>query len=191
MSTVATTVGFGAPATHGAHTFRVEVPASRTEPVVIVEDYGYAGGLDGRPLEVSRVRVRRPIWTIIAEVARQHFNERLKAKGHSTSRWTVGTTLVERHLGRELCVLAWAAESANEVQAQIIGNNWQAFRPEERWWLFMETVGHAGGIDDAHRGWRRALFYALSDGERPPAKSKAWRPRESDQISLVLEPDPE
>jgi Protein of unknown function (DUF3780) len=41
MSEATATVDFGAPEKFGAHVFRVEIPATRTEPVVIVEDYGY------------------------------------------------------------------------------------------------------------------------------------------------------
>lgn len=37
------TVDFGALDKFGAHVFRIEIPASRNESVVIVEDYGYRG----------------------------------------------------------------------------------------------------------------------------------------------------
>jgi len=191
MSGATKIVGFGASSHFGAHVFRVEIPASRTEPVVIVEDYGYEGGLDGLPQEASRVVLRRQVWTAIADAARREFNERLKAKGLPTGRWLVGKTLVERRLGRELCVLAWAAETANEAQLPVICYKWLAFRPEERWWLFTETVAQAGRPEDTQRGWRRALFHALSDGEIPAARPRTPRPRDSDQIALPLDADPE
>ena len=41
------TVDFGAPADFGAHLFRVEIPAARSQPVMIVEDYGYRGEQGG------------------------------------------------------------------------------------------------------------------------------------------------
>ncbi len=45
----AQTIDFGAPTNFGAHLFRVEIPASRDESVVIVEDYGYRGQEGGHP----------------------------------------------------------------------------------------------------------------------------------------------
>lgn len=79
-----------------------------------------------------------------------------------------------------LCVLAWAAETADADQVRVICSKWAALRPEERWWLFAMTVAEAGLPDDTQRGWRRALFYALSDGEKPPSKRKRPRPQEHD-----------
>lgn len=40
---------------------------------------------------------------------------------------------MERLLGKELCVLAWAAETANAEQLPVICSKWAALRPEERW----------------------------------------------------------
>jgi hypothetical protein len=41
-------------------------------------------------------------------------------------------------------------------------------------------------IPQGQRGWRRALFYALSDGEPPPVGRKRRRPAEHDVFSLPL-----
>ena len=113
MSEKPKTVDFGAPDTFGAHLFRVEIPAARTEPVVIVEDYGYRGQEGGIPRDEERVVLKRPVWSAIADIARREFNDRLKAAKVLTGRWHTGTNLVDRLLGKELCVLAWAAETAN------------------------------------------------------------------------------
>lgn len=156
-----TTVDFGAPDKFGAHLFRVEIPASRHEPVVIVEDYGYRGQESGIPREETRVVLTRPVWSAIADIVRHEFNGRLKAAKILTARWHTGTNLVDRLLGKELCVLAWAAETANPEQFPIICSKWAALRPEERWWLFSMTVAEAGLPEDSERGWRRALFRAL------------------------------
>jgi hypothetical protein len=93
---------------------------------------------------------------------------------------------VERLLGKELCVLAWAAETANDEQIPVICSKWAALRPEERWWLFSMTVAEAGLPEDTQRGWRRALFHALSDGEKPPAHRKRRRPVDTDLVNLSL-----
>ena len=51
----------------------------------------------------------RSVWSGIAEAARHDFNERLRQRKIATSRWKTGPNLVDRLLGKELCVLAWAA----------------------------------------------------------------------------------
>lgn len=191
MSEKMQTVDFGAPADFGAYVFRVEIPASRIEPVIIIEDYGYRGLEGGIPRSEERVLLKRPVWSAIAETARREFNERLKAAKVTTGRWHTGANLVDRLLGKELCVLAWSAESASPEQISVICSKWAALRPEERWWLFAMTVAEAGLPEDTQRGWRRALFYALSDGEKANlARKRAPRPTEQDLFSLPLFEDP-
>jgi hypothetical protein len=180
------TVDFGAPERFGAHIFRVEIPAVRIDPVRIIEDYGYRGQEGGIPRDEERVILKRPVWSAIADIARREFNERLKAAQVQTGRWHTGTNLVDRLLGRELCILSWAAETANEEQFPVICSKWAALRPEERWWLFAMTVAEAGLPDDTQRGWRRALFFALSDGEKPPTGRRRPRPKEQDLFDLPL-----
>jgi hypothetical protein len=185
------TVDFGAPAEFGAHLFRVEIPASRTASVAIIEDYGYRGLEGGIPRDEERVILRRAAWSGIADIARREFNDRLKAAKVLTGRWHTGTNLVDRLLGKELCVLAWAAETASDDEILVICSKWAALRPEERWWLFTMTVAEAGTPDDTQRGWRRALFHALSDGEKPVQGKKRHRPIEQDMFSLPLFKDKE
>jgi hypothetical protein len=185
------TVDFGAPTTFGAHLFRVEIPAARNESILIVEDYGYRGQEGGIPHNEERVVLRRPVWSAIADIARREFNDRLKAAKVITGRWHTGTNLVDRLLGKELCVLAWAAETATEDQIYVICSKWAALRPEERWWLFAMTVAEAGLPEDTQRGWRRALFCALSDGKKSAPGRKRRRPVEQDLLDLPLFKDSE
>lgn len=180
------TVDFGAPEKFGAHLFRVEIPGARNEAVRIFEDYGYRGLEGGIARDEERVILSRAVWSGIADISRREFNDRLKAAKVPVGRWHGGTNLVDRLLGKELCVLAWAAETANEDQIAVICSKWAALRPEERWWLFSMTVAEAGLPEDTQRGWRRALHLALSDGEKPPASSRRRRPVESDLFSLPL-----
>jgi hypothetical protein len=179
-------VDFGVLESFGTHVFRVEIPAARTEPVRIIEDYGYRGLDGGIPRAEARAILPRAVWSGIAEIARHEFNTRLKSARIPAGRWHAGTNLVERLLGKELSVLAWAAETANAEQIPVIGSKWAALRPEERWWLFAMTVAEAGLPEDTQRGWRRALFHALSDGEKSPVYSKRRRPADSGLCSLSL-----
>lgn len=180
------TIDFGAPTKFGSHVFRVEIPATKNHSVIIVEDYGYSGQQSGIPREEERVRLNRDAWSGIADVARREFNERLKAAKLLVGRWHTGTNLVDRLLGKELCVLAWAAETATPDQVRIICSKWAALRPEERWWLFAMTVAETGLPEDSMRGWRRALFFALSDGHKRTEGTKRRRPIEKDSIQLPL-----
>lgn len=178
--------GFGAPDQFGAYVFRVEIPPSRAEPVRIVEHYGYEGGEGGIPVEEDRALVPRPVWAAIAETAQVDFNERLRPKKIATGRWKTGANLVDRMLGKELCVLAWAAEHATPDELPTICSKWTALRPEERWWLFAMTVAEAGQPEDRDRGWRKALYYALADGQAASPSKKRRRPLEADLATLPL-----
>jgi len=180
------TVDFGAPVAFGAHLFRVEIPAARNASVVIVEDYGYRGQESGIPRDEERVILERPVWSAIADIVRREFNARLKAAKILTGRWHTGVNLMDRLLGKELCVLAWAAETATPEQIPVICSKWAALRPEERWWLFSMTVAEGGLPQDAQRGWRRALFYALSDGDKQTPQKRRPRPVEQDLLNLPL-----
>src|SRR5690242_6281243 len=186
MSERFSTVDFGSPEKFGSHLFCVEIAAARKEPVLIIEDYGYRGLEGGIPREEERVVLERSVWSAIADIARREFNDRLKTAKLPTGRWHAGTNLVDRLLGKELCVLAWAAETANEEQLPIICSKWAALRPEERWWLFSMTVAEAGLPEDTARGWRRALFSALSDGVKPSPGRRRPRPVEQDMFRLPL-----
>jgi hypothetical protein len=173
------------------HHFRVDLPAAATAPVVITEDYGLSGGEGGVPYEEVRVVLPRAVWTGISAVAKRDFNVRLKAQKLPAGQWKVGTgddaVKVERLLGKELCVLAWAAEPATSKDAlSVISQKWTSLRPEERWWLFAMTVAEAGRADDSHRGWRRALNAALSDpGDDFDGRESRGRPFLEGHSSLL------
>jgi hypothetical protein len=186
MSGLPPTVDFGAPEAFGAHVFRVEIAVAKAEPVRIVEDYGYQGGDKGVPYDEARAIVSRSTWSVIGDAARRDFNERLKTQKQSTGRWKAGKTLVDRLLGKELCVLAWAAEGAKPEQLPVICTRWAALRPEERWWLFSMTVAEAGLPEDGERGWRKALHAALSDGARTTTAEKRRRSRTEDPMEMPL-----
>lgn len=179
------TEGFGAPTEFRQHVFRVEIPSTQGGEVRLVEDYGLKGGDHGAPNEELRVVLPREVWAGIAETARRDFNERLKAHKLATGRWLAGVTKVERLLGKELCVLAWAAERATRAECKVICAKWGALRPEERWWLFSQTVSEAGLAEDTERGWRKALYHALSDGEAPEiARARPKRPADIEDLPL-------
>lgn len=156
-------IGFGASAEFGAHVFKANIPAGRAGEVVLTEDYGYLAGLEGTPEYEVRAVLPRGKWGKLADAARKDFNARLRARKVPPSSWKPQDNPLDRMLGKELCVLMWAAEHAGEEQLDAICIKWTALRPEERWWLYAMTAAQGGLAEDGKRGWRRALFYALSD----------------------------
>lgn len=156
------TLGFGVPATSDPHHFVVRIPRGNTAPVLICEHLGM-GSETARDQVLDRVLLERPRWTAICTEVQRAFNARLKEHNLATAAWKVGDTPVDRLLGKELCVLAWAVERLAPEKIGIAVRNWLALRPEERWWLFGMTAIATGGIRDAEKGWRVALRYALGD----------------------------
>ncbi|WP_109556660.1 DUF3780 domain-containing protein, partial [Escherichia coli] len=112
------------------------------------------------------------LWTKIRDDVRRDFNARLKIKKQSSGTWSTGKVKLDRFLGRELCVLGWAAEHASPDECLVICQKWLALRPEERWWLYSKTAAEAGRDDQTQRGWRKALYCALSDGANIKLETK-------------------
>lgn len=141
------------------------------------------------PDTLDRVELSRAKWTAIADPVRRLFNERLKQKGHATGRWSIGHNKVERLLGKELCVLAWAVEHAPLELVPTAVTNWSGLKPEERWWLFTMTAAATGGVDDGDIGWRKALRYALTENpvrDDSPKVKKARLPRSRDMPLFAM-----
>ena len=168
------TQGFGVPLTIAPHHFVVVIPRGNRQPVKIIEDLGMHTQGDESEL-LDRVILPRSAWTGIANPVKRMFNERLKTHKLKPGKWKVGENRVDRLLGKELCVLAWAIEDLESEKIGTALRNWLALRQEERWWLFGVTAATAGGLNDKGRGWRMALRYALGDTPQPTIK----RPRRS------------
>ncbi|MEA3276395.1 MAG: anti-phage-associated DUF3780 domain-containing protein [Pseudomonadota bacterium] len=174
------TLGFGVPATSDPHHFVVRIPRGNTAAVLICEHLGM-GSETAREQVIDRVLLERPRWTAIRAEVQRAFNARLKEHNLATGTWKVGDTPVDRLLGKELCVLAWAVERLDPEKIRIAVRNWLALRPEERWWLFGMTAIATGGIGDAEKGWRVALRYALGDvAQNELMKTRLLGRKESD-----------
>lgn len=166
------TLGFGVPATSDPHHFKVLIPKSNTGKVQISEYLGLQAASSDNAI-IDRALLDRPRWTAIRSEVQRAFNARLAAHGLKSSAWKVGENPVDRLLGKELCVLAWAVEQMDTDKIPVAVRNWLALRPEERWWLFGMTAMATGGIKDAGKGWRIALCHALGD----VAQSELLAPR--------------
>jgi hypothetical protein len=157
------TTGFGVPNDIDPHHFVVDIPAARANPIVVTEQFGLAGGSNGLPDSIERCRLNQDAWNSIRKELERVLNDRLKEKKLATSRWKSGKNQVERLLGRELCVLAWAIEAASRETIPNAIRNWSGLKPEERWWLFAMTASMTGTSQDVDLGWRKALRVALTE----------------------------
>lgn len=189
------TIGFGCPNTTDPHRFEVEIPPGRGATVSVVEYYGIRAGIGGAPQLAERCLLLRTHWGLIAEDVKREFNERLRARKLAAGRWIVGTNKVERLLGRELLVLAWAIEHADPELIPNAIRNWVGLRPEERWWLYTMTAAATGLAHQSEIGWRKALRYALTENplsevrpadERQSLKPKGSRKREHGEGMMSL-----
>lgn len=166
------TLGFGVPATSDPHHFKVIVPRNNTSPVQVSEYLGLQALSDAHSV-LDRAVLDRARWTAIRAEVQRAFNARLSTHNLKPSAWKAGDNLVDRLLGKELCVLVWAVEHMDMEKIPVAVRNWLSLRPEERWWLFGMTAMSTGGIGDGDKGWRLALRHALGD----VAQSELLSPR--------------
>lgn len=177
------TTGFGVPNDIDPHHFVVDIPAARANPVVITEQFGLSGGSNGLPDSLERCRLNQDAWNAVRKELERVLNDRLKEKKLATSRWKSGKNQVERLLGRELCILAWAIEAAPKETIPNAIRNWAGLKPEERWWLFAMAASMTGTSQDVDVGWRKALRVALTEnptGEEVVA-IRAKRPKSAEE----------
>jgi Protein of unknown function (DUF3780) len=156
------TLGFGVPATSDPHHFKVIIPKTNSGKVQISEYLSLQAQSDEFAV-IDRVLLARHRWAAIRSEVQRTFNARLKEHKLRTSAWKIGENPLDRLLGKELCVLAWAVENMDMEKIPVAVRNWLALRPEERWWLFGMTAISTGGINDGEKGWRIALRHALGD----------------------------
>ncbi|WP_165744674.1 anti-phage-associated DUF3780 domain-containing protein [Pseudoalteromonas sp. Z9A6] len=171
------TLGFGVPASSDPHHFKVIIPKANSGKVEISEHLGMQAQSEEHSV-VERVVLERPCWTAIRAEVQRAFNARLKSYDLKPSSWKVGENVVDRLLGKELCVLAWAVESMDVENISVAVRNWLALRPEERWWLFGMTAMSTGHKDERDVGWRIALRHALGDIVQTESLDKDKQARE-------------
>ena len=183
------TRGFGVPDTVDPHHFVVTIPAGRSGDIVISEHYGVTASND-EPDVLIRCRLTRSAWRSIADACKRVLNDRLKEKKLKPSRWSAGDNPVERLLGKEICVLAWAVEAADPQTYPVAAAAWVGLKPEERWWLFRMADQGSGGAEDTDIGWRKAIRVGFTESPGPEeirAKKKSKKRNiEGDLFSLPL-----
>lgn len=186
-------LGFGFSSKYTEHCFLVTFPTSQAKSTeIMISEHFYWKPEQESPVEVSfndedrqlKVKLKRFVWEQIEEEVKAEFNRRLRAMGIKTGRWIKkGQVPVDRTLGKELILLAWAIEDADPALIPTAIRNWLGLAPEERWWLYTMTnaaTGHA--IKDRNRGWRKAVRFALTEN---PVMESVLRNRRS-EFELTL-----
>ena len=191
----ATLLGFGFDPEQTEHCFLVTIPASKakTAEVYVSEHYHWQEPKKGQEVQPSfndedaqlKAVLSRMMWDQIEESLKAEFNRRLRNLGQKSGRWLKkGQIPVDRTLGKELCLLAWALEDADPALAYTAVNNWLGLAPEERWWLYTMTNAATGhGIKGRNKGWRKAVRFALTEN---PVMEGVLRNRRSEfELSLI------
>ena len=184
------TLGFGVPATSDPHHFKVIIPKANSGKVEISEYLGMQAQSEELSV-IERVVLDRTSWSAIRAEVQRAFNARLKSYDLKPSSWKVGENVVDRLLGKELCVLAWAVEGMDVENISVAVRNWLALRPEERWWLFGMTAMSTGHKDDRDVGWRIALRHALGDIVQTESPEKDRQVREVPPSYSLVQDDTE
>ncbi len=187
-------LGFGYNPDLTDHYFLVTIPGSRAKgaEVMISEHFEWQNPEKGKEIYTSlnnenahiKVILKRFMWNDIAEETKAEFNRRLRTYGIKPGKWkNKGQIHLERTLGKELVLLAWAIEECDPVLISTAVRNWLGLAPEERWWLYTMTnasTGHA--LNDRNKGWRKAIRFALT--ENPVSDQALLKRREEFQQSL-------
>jgi hypothetical protein len=180
------TTGFGVPDTIDPHHFIVRIPRGSVGQIEIIERFGI-NAQSSEDEEILRCRLSRAAWAGIKEEVTRVLNDRLREKKLKTSRWSAGDNKVERLLGRELCLLAWAVESARENDIPTACASWAGLKPEERWWLFRVCENAGGSADEADFGWRKAVRVAFTE-VLDPATKRSRRKNKAQSVDLFSLP---
>lgn len=183
-------LGFGFMPEQNEHFFLVTVPKSRAQKadVLISEHFRWKQPDKGEKIPISfndenaqlKVILPRRFWDEIAEEVKAEFNRRLRGMGIKIGKWLKkGQIPVERSLGKELVLLAWAIEECDPFLISTAIRNWLGLVPEERWWLYTMTnasTGHA--VNGKGKGWRKAVRFALTENPVSESGQSAVRRRQ-------------
>ena len=181
-------VGLGFMPEESRHGFVIDIPKGiGGEDLIFItehrgEDLDHLGAnathsrsLTDPSLRVTIDRARR---LALAPAFWDEANRRLRANGLAIAKFQKNPSKpvpVHPSLGKELCILCWAVESASPDDIPNALRNWESLAPEERWWLYTMTVATTGQANQKNIGWRKALRAALADN--PFVKGDGLSPR--------------
>lgn len=140
--------------------FIVQVPHHEKGDVHIIErKTDMSDGGRFCDIERSKLGVRK--WKKIKPTVANELRQRVARRDNNGLRFAVGENMIDYLAGQELCVLAWAAELADEERMNVVMRNWLALTPHDRRWLFRAIAKDPRCAHGQVLGWRAALQYAL------------------------------
>lgn len=157
------TIGFGFNSKESRHCFIVDIPRKKTDFVNIYEQNNYDTGD-----KILKTRISKDVWGVIAPFIEKEFNFILDKCNIKKSKFKIGENLVDRLLGKELCLLIFAIESLsiNDSNSLLLSvHNWLSIDREFRWFLFtmVDNTSSSTNQDTAYYGWRKAIKIAFLD----------------------------
>jgi len=158
----------------------------------VVERFEWTGEVPGDKDLVSehrdlKVVIARDRFKEVADECKAEFNRRLTAHGLASGRWPAkGLVPLDRSLGKELVLLLWAVEEADQTLIPNAVRNWLGLSPEERWWMYTMTNAATGqAYSGRNKGWRKAVRFALC--ENPVTEGVIRKRRPNAEPSLFEE----
>lgn len=128
------TVGFDVPVYDDPHRFDVWIG----DDTVWIDEYiGIQENVFNKT-KYNRVKLDIERWEAIRGVLQYDFNWRLKQHGLNPAVWQRGYNQVDRLLGKELCLLAWAANNVSQIGTAV--RIWLNLVPEDRWFLYNQML---------------------------------------------------
>ena len=103
------------------------------------------------------------LWKQVSNAVQNELIRGLDAdeQGDSLKKFKSGDNGLSPLIVRELAVLLWALmEDAEGTHVDALVAGWRQLAREERWWLYARASSPAQQLG---QGWRRALFFALTD----------------------------
>lgn len=167
------TIGFGYNPLESNHYFIIEIPKKISENVNIYECVSNDNGEE----KTLKIVIPKKVWLKVAPFLEREFNNLLSSYSLKKSKFSVGDNIIERLLGKELCLLLFSIEhldnNSDDISQAI--HNWSAIEREFRWFLYTMVDTSAGEYSDSniYKGWREAIKIALSD--RPGANREITR----------------
>ena len=136
MTKTQNSVDFGFDPHESQHHFVVMIPKSSKSRVRIYERFEWQEDLkDENDLpkidaRFDRLKVEMPAskWKLIQDALQKEFNQRLKQLGYKVSRFKQGANVVQRLLGKEMVLLAWAIEDSDPQVIPDAIKNWLGFK---------------------------------------------------------------
>ena len=148
------TIGFGVPASDDQPKFILSIPrgGKDSDTIQLIEfDPSRKPGSE----EVVKAEIDGKAFKQLRPIILSFMNRRLKKSGLKTGKLKSGDNDISEVIGKELCVLMWAADGCDAAGIERAYDGWTRYTLSELWWMYKQ------GSDNLV--WRKALSIALTE----------------------------